>query len=156
MGSALSQALAEALRGTGEASHWLPKFSNAFTDVAGISGSSYVVSPDALSQGLADAVQALQATQTANGKTSESSWVATVGPRLQQAAIPVFDRREQLTPGAATCIRLVALCLAAEADTLHGRQLGDAFREIAAGVTLLEHRANGDDPATETIMLASE
>ena len=101
-------------------------------------------------------MQTLQATQTPHGKTSESSWVATVSRRLQETAIPVFDRQQQPTPGTATSIRLAALCLAAEADALEERQLGEAFRKIAAGVTLLERRANGADPATETIILASE
>ena len=33
-------------------------------------------------------------------------------------------------------------------------QLGGTFREIAAGVTLLERRATGQAVPTETIMLA--
>ena len=85
-----------------------------------------------------------------------SSWAATVAHRLQETASPVFNRQEQLTRDATTSIRLAALCLAAEADGLDQRELGEGFREIALGVTLLERRANGDDPAAETIILASE
>ena len=48
----------------------------------------------------------------------------------------------------------MALCLATEADVRDANQLGDTFREIAAGVTLLERRANGQTPPTETIILA--
>lgn len=51
----------------------------------------------------------------------------------------------------ATAIRLAALCLA---DVRKANQLGETFREIAAGVTLLERRATGQAIPTETIMLA--
>ena len=156
MGSALSRALLETLRDTRQASDWPAKFSRAFTDAVGISGNSYVVSPDTLSERLINAVQALQATQAPHGKTSESSWVTTVSRRLQETATPVFDRQQKPTPDIATPIRLAALCLAAEADVLDERQLGEEFRNIAVGVTLLERRTNGDNPVTEMILLASE
>jgi hypothetical protein len=54
-------------------------------------------------------------------------------------------------PGA---IRLAALCLSTDADSHQQRQLAELLREIAAGVTLLQHRHSGDLPATETIILA--
>jgi hypothetical protein len=44
--------------------------------------------------------------------------------------------------------------LAVEADAREANQLGDTFRELAAGVTLLERRATGQAVPTETIMLA--
>lgn len=50
----------------------------------------------------------------------------------------------------------VALCLAVEADIRDAKSLGDTFREIAAGVTLLERRSTGDAPVTESIVLAVE
>jgi NACHT domain len=155
MGSALSQALTEALRGK-PASNWPIEFSKVFAHVVGLSGNNYLVSPDTLAQRLTHATQTLAATQSSQGSTSESSWAAIVSRRLQQAAFPVFNRQEQLTRDAATSIRLAALCLAVEADALHHSGLGEDFRKIAAGITLLERRANGDDLATETIILASE
>jgi hypothetical protein len=33
-------------------------------------------------------------------------------------------------------------------------QVGDIYREIAANITLLERRANGQSPTTEAIILA--
>jgi len=57
---------------------------------------------------------------------------------------------------AATSIRIAALCLATEADERKQRELGEVFRDIAVGITLLERRANRDAPATEMIILASE
>jgi hypothetical protein len=124
--------------------------------VAGISGKTRLVSPDTLTQRITDAMQELRATQMPDHQTDSPSWAATVGRHLQETAIPIFNRQEQLTCADATCIRLAALCLAVEADALDQSELGEDFRKIAAGVTLIERRANGDDPATETIILASE
>jgi len=68
--------------------------------------------------------------------------------------LPIFTRQQPLTTHTTTAIRLAALCLAAEADAREANQLGDTFREIAAGVTLLQRRATGQAIPTETIMLA--
>ena len=155
MGSALSQALTEALRKDAPAASPV-EFAKAFTHVAGISAMTRLVSPDTLTQRITDATRALQATQMPYPRTGSPSWAATVGRHLQGTAIPVFNRQEQLTSAGATSIRLAALCLAVEADDLDQSKLGEDFRKIAAGVTLIERRANGDDPATETIILASE
>ena len=156
MGSALSHALGEALSDTGPA-HQLPtEFSRAFTDATGIVESRYAVSPDTLSTELMNAREALQAVQTLRGTASETSWTATVSRRLQEMAIPVFDRRQQITPNTATPIRLAALCLAGEAAALDEPKLGEVFRNISTSITLLERRANGTSTATETIFLASE
>jgi hypothetical protein len=46
--------------------------------------------------------------------------------------------------------------LAAEADDLGRKEIGDMFREVAVGITWLQKRACGDLPATEVIMLAAE
>ena len=132
------------------------EFARAFTHVAGISGTTRLVSPDTLPQRITDAMQALQATQMTHRRTDSPSWAATVGRRLQETAIPVFNRQEQLTSADATSIRLAALCLAVEAEDLDQSELGEDFRKIAAGVTLIERRANGDDPVTDKIILASE
>ncbi len=161
MGSALSRALTKALRERGETLALPVGFAKAFTHVAGIhvagiSGMTRLVSPDTLTQRITDAMQALRATQMPYRHTGSPSWAATVGRHLQETAIPVFNRQEQLTSAHATSIRLEALCLAVEADDLDQSELGEHFRRIAAGVTLIERRANGDDPATETIILASE
>ena len=114
------------------------------------------MSLDTLAGKTTDAVQALQAIVTSHSESARVPWALAVTRRLRQTAVAVFDRREQLTPSGATSVRLAALCLAAEADAQDQRQLGDAFREIAVGITLLERRTNGDDPAPETILLATE
>lgn len=155
MGLALSKALTEALRKR-PTDAWPAQFSKAFTHVTGISGVSRLVSPGTLAQRLTNAVQELQATQTPERSTGEPTWAVTVSRRLQETASAIFNRQKQPTPSDVTSIRLAALCLAAEADALNQSQLGEGFREIAAGITLLERWAGGDDPATGTIVLASE
>jgi hypothetical protein len=71
---------------------------------------------------------------------------------ISVAADAFFVRREQLTPVDATGIRLAALTLAAEANREH-RPSTDAFRTIAAGVTLLERRITGQ-PSREVLIVA--
>lgn len=83
-----------------------------------------------------------------------SSWTIDVANNFTNEALPVFQQEKQLTPAKATALRFIALCLASEADALDKKATGDQFRAIAAGLTLLERRANGDAPATETIVLA--
>jgi hypothetical protein len=80
-------------------------------------------------------------------------WTAVVAERLAPAVAPVLERRH--TPGNAewAALRLPALALAAEADALGHRATGDDLRSLAAGLTLLQQRAN-DRPRPETILLA--
>jgi hypothetical protein len=129
------------------------EFSMKFIDAAGIARSGYLVPLDTLAIQLANAVQAVAA-QDGHPETRTPSWAATVATRLQHTAAPVFERQQPLNPDVVTAIRLAVLSLAAEADSLGPHELGDTFREIAAGVTLLERRASGDHPATEMILLA--
>ena len=53
-------------------------------------------------------------------------------------------------------IRMAALCLAAEADGMERQDIGDQFRQVAAGITFLQHRMAAKRQATEVIMLAVE
>jgi hypothetical protein len=156
MGWALSQALTSALRRAADARAWPAEFSKEFAGLVDIADNGYLVSLDTLADKTIDAVQAFQAIVTSHSESAGVLWASAVAGRLRQTAVAVFDRREQLTPSGATFVRLAALCLAAEADAQDQRQLGDAFREIAVGITLLERRTSGDDPAPETILLATE
>jgi hypothetical protein len=85
-----------------------------------------------------------------------SAWPVIVAERLQLSAGRVFTRAERPTTGKATASRLAALCLAREADGMERTNIGDMFRQVAAGITLLERRATDQCPASETIMLAVE
>jgi hypothetical protein len=79
-----------------------------------------------------------------------------VAERLQQSAGPVFARAERPTTEKATAIRLAALCLASEADGIEHKDIGDMFRQVAVGITLLQRRAMNQWPTPEVIMLAVE
>jgi hypothetical protein len=82
-------------------------------------------------------------------------WASDIARMLEKIALPIVEKREAVTSDIATAIRIAALCLSAEADDIDLHDVGDAYRHIAAGITLMERRANGDAPVTETIMLAT-
>ncbi len=133
---------------------WSAEFAQVFVDETGIAKAHYVVAPDTLADKVHSGQQALvDLFGTPDGAASRP-WAHQVARNLQETALPIFTRQQPLTVDNATAIRLAALCLAAEADAREANQLGDTFREIAAGVTLLERRATGQAVPTETIMLA--
>ena len=70
MGRALSKALAEACLVPDTRSDWPAGFFKAFSGLVGISRNGYVVSPETLSQGLADAVQVFRETSVVGNKRS--------------------------------------------------------------------------------------
>ncbi|XVV02401.1 hypothetical protein ACQPW3_34315 [Actinosynnema sp. CA-248983] len=78
-------------------------------------------------------------------------WDVELPARLRAVAEPVFAGRRAVTPEPATAIRMGA--------ALPALDPGDAspdsrrYGRLAAGVTLLERRAAGDEPADETIVL---
>ena len=123
----------------------------------GFPETKYLISFDRLAQQLVTAIRELNVAITQRGDNSgSSSWVTTVSGRLEPAVVPIFRGRAQITPSTATSIRLPVLLLAAEADAIDRHDIGEKFRHIAAGITLLERRTKGDDPITETIFLSTE
>ncbi|TWP53254.1 NACHT domain-containing protein [Lentzea tibetensis] len=74
---------------------------------------------------------------------------------LVAAGTLVFERQIPLTQELAAHLRLMAMRLAVEADSVVP-DTGEVFRHIAAGVTLLQLRAEGKAPAPETIVLATD
>jgi hypothetical protein len=88
------------------------------------------------------------------GGGQATSWAATVAGHLAETAEPVFGRHRPLVPTDPIAIRLPALVLAAEADDHKMKSVGDAFRTIAAAITLLQRRDN-NQAACETLVLAS-
>lgn len=78
-------------------------------------------------------------------------WDMGLPNRLRAVAEPVFAGRRTVTPELATGIRVGAALLAADLD---GTRDSQRYWRMAAGVTLLERRATGKEPADETIILA--
>jgi hypothetical protein len=154
MGRSLSRALEAALRINGGASSWADMFTRALAAQVGIGDGSYLPAPHTLADKLTRAMKALGQVLAPQDAEAMPSWAITVAVYLAETAGPVFDRRECPAPTVATGIRLAALCLAGEADGLDRSEVGDMFREIAAGITLLELRYTDQRPATEVILLA--
>jgi hypothetical protein len=154
MGCALTHALTRVLHRNTSAATWLAKFAQELIDETGVAKADYVVSPDTLVDKVHSGHQALMNLFGPPDGAAPLPWAHQVVRNLQETALPIFTRQQRLTKDTATAIRIAALCLAAEADVRDAHQLGDTFREIAAGVTLLERRATGQAVPTETIMLA--
>lgn len=154
MGNALARALTHALRRDVSATTWPTEFVKEFIAATDIAKSTYVISPEILVDKLGRGHETLINLLGAPDGLTSPSWAHQIARNLQKISLPIFNGQQRLTMDTATAIRLAALCLAAEADVRHTNQLGDLFREIAAGVTLLERRATGQAALTETIMLA--
>jgi hypothetical protein len=150
----LTHALTRVLHRNTSAATWLAKFAQELIDETGVAKADYVVSPDTLVDKVHSGHQALMNLFGPPDGAAPLPWAHQVVRNLQETALPIFTRQQRLTKDTATAIRIAALCLAAEADVRDAHQLGDTFREIAAGVTLLERRATGQAVPTETIMLA--
>jgi hypothetical protein len=154
MGSALAHALTRALQQYTPKSRWPLEFAQEFIAETGIAKTRYVVSPDTLADKVQSGQQDLVNLLGSTDGAASLPWAHQVAINLQEIALPIFTRQQPLTKDTATTVRLAALCLAAEADARKANHLGNTFREIAAGVTLLERRATGKAVPTETIMLA--
>lgn len=156
LGNALSASLTQALRASrpnrpGDWCRFPTELTRSFIGSAGIEGADQRVAPDAL----ADKVRRGRGALAERRDRAGSRWAAEVARRLETISTPVFTRKEPVTGAAAAAIRIAALCLAAEADAGGDRASGDAFREVAAGITLLQRRADGQAQPSETILLVA-
>lgn len=144
LAGALSQALTKSEHvGEDDWTQLQAEFCHAFVAVARGTEAGHVVSPSSLAARLSRVSAALD--------ERASRWAGKVTARLERLAAPILARQQPLTPAAAAAIRVAALCLAVETEDV---ELGERFREIAAGITLLQRRASGDTLATEAIVLA--
>jgi hypothetical protein len=144
LGRALSRAQAGLLLAGTSAAAWAKDLAAALTAAAGAAAATAPKSPETLAGAISRARE----------KTTGPAWARQVATNLELESLPVFARQRTLTPNSATALRLAALCLAAEMRTEDRGELGAAFHEIAAGVTLLQRRASGQAPPTERIVLA--
>jgi hypothetical protein len=124
-----------------------------FLDETGVAGVDHIVPLDALAGHLQPGGGVFSA-RIPSASEGSLLWAGEVESRLVAIAVPIFRRQTPLTPETAAAIRMPALCLAAEADIRSMTGIGDKFRELAAGVTLIERRLDGRAPVTETILLA--
>jgi hypothetical protein len=129
------------------------------------------IDPDGLSAKLATAMNRFS--EESRGTQSEplAWWLRAVAERLRSEAGDRFTREMPTTPQVSTSVRLSALLLAGELNEVNKptswqytgptmsrpqSRAAKLFRDVAAGITWLERRHNGLEPARETIMLAIE
>lgn len=120
-----------------------------------IAETTYIVCLDTLADKVRSGREALfKIFRSPEDDVRSDSWADQVASNFAEIALPIFTRQHALTSDTATALRITALCLAAEADTRGTYLVGDTFREIAAGITLLERRSHHQTALTETILLA--
>ena len=159
MGRAFSNAVAGTLRSRVQTSEWGAKFAQAFIDAAGIAGDGHLTAdPETMGNTLREAAGNLEDIlgDEQGDRQKVPAWSGRLAGHLRRTAEPIFAGAERPTPDKAAAIRIAALCLAAETEAIRHQDIGDKFRRIAAGITLLERRSTGELQAAEVIMLAAE
>jgi hypothetical protein len=159
LGQAFSYAISGILRSSSSSQpdRWTSLFAAAFIDAAGVRKPGRLTADPAVMEAtLRDAVTKLTSLlhEKLINVPKAPSWHFAMTERLNHDARLIFARTERPTRAKATAIRMAALCLAAEADVMERKDIGDQFRLVAAGVTLLEFRASDKRRATEVVMLA--
>jgi hypothetical protein len=163
-GNALAQTLADALdsqatsQGSSDTARFQARFAGRLLELSAVPTTDRIVALDKLADQARTArsnlLRHLPAEQSPPG--AATPWALEVAGRLEGMAVPVFTRQQRPDQQTAAAIRLAALCLATEAHRLDdgGAALGEQFQELAAGITLLERRCNGQPRPTETILAA--
>ena len=151
----LSVTLEQALTEADSALNWPDRFSNALMRGTDDHAEFYPLAPDALAGKLAQAVGTITRRRQ-RSQSPWSNWATFTAMRLADNAGPVFRRQQRATPDIAIGIRLAALCLAREAVGRGRADVVALLREVAAGITWLERRHGGEDPAPEVIFLATD
>lgn len=156
VGRALSSTLYDTFRqDTKDAEQRTRVFASMFLRNTGAAEYDRVVDLDSLGDSLRQARLELRTILFEAG-LSRMSWAAPVADRLDAFLVSHVSGRTPLLAEDACAARIVALILAAEAAWHAGNEAGNLYREVAAGVTLLERRAAGRVPAEETIYLAED
>jgi hypothetical protein len=145
----------------------LDPFSSRLIAESGITTSTYDVSLDSLADQVRIARETLRRAQDhltdhsvskSFTERSVTPWADEVAKWLEDTAVPIFTRRMPVDPETAAAIRLAALCLAGEVCGESSDEIdpsvGLQFRQIVAGITLLERRLSGQVAPTETILVA--
>ena len=153
----LSDAIERTFHDARRPDDWLAMLTAAYIEIVGLDMErDLTFDPDTLASKLAQTVEIFRESLIGQDRLSESLWLATLAERLERYVESVFSRAEPVAAEKAVAIRLAALCLAQAADGMKKWEVAHVFRLIAAGITLLERRASGAQPATEAIMLAVE
>ena len=132
LGRAFSEAFMATLQTSSHSNGWTARFTEAFIDVVGVGLEGHLTAdPESLEATLRETLEKLADTLRgkAGARLSYFSWPFTMAERLTCNARPIFSRAELPSPEKATAIRMAALCLAAEADGLERKDIGDGLRQ---------------------------
>ena len=129
------------------------RFARQFAEIAAIGSGDYGVAPDSLADTTRSALTQLNE-QLGDARRAESAWAGRVSDRFASLMEGVLVREQRVEAPIGLSLRIMALCLAVEADALGLRAVGHDFRQIAAAVTWLQLRHSGAEPAIEAIVLA--
>jgi NACHT domain len=81
------------------------------------------------------------------------TWQVATADRLAASGEKIFSRETHIDSASATEMRLAALALAEAADRTCGANVGDGFRTLAAGITLLERRTENPESLESLILV---
>ncbi|WP_367136059.1 NACHT domain-containing NTPase [Saccharothrix sp. HUAS TT1] len=126
-----------------------PEKARAFIDRSRIHERDHIISPE-------NTARLMRSVEPRLSRGTRSYLNNEVKEVVWSIGHPTIAGARPMTPEIATVLRVHALCLAIEADEGGAEKVGDTFRRIAAGVTLLERRADGRAPVNETILLATD
>ena len=152
-GVAVSRALARTLRESAtDRGTWSEDFGAAFQTEITPDDGSVTVTPDTL----------LCVVDETDGErlgsftpAPEQTWRRDTATILERLVLVVVHRQATLTTEFSRGMRLAALCLAAEATRRGDVELAGSYHRIAAGVLLLQRRADATSIPDETILLAT-
>ncbi|HEX3590374.1 MAG TPA: NACHT domain-containing protein [Pseudonocardiaceae bacterium] len=149
-GVAVTRALARTLRESAtDRGTWSEDFGAAFQSEITPDDGSVTVTPDTLLCALDETYHE----RLAPGR--EQTWWRDTAALLERLILMVAHRETALTTDFSRAMRLAALCLAAEAARHGDTELADSYYRIAAGVLLLQRRADATSIPDETILLAT-
>ncbi len=129
-------------------------FGKSFIDIEANRIADFSLSPDLLTT-IAHRATARLAARLNQDRFATSEWTLQLIGRFEGLAKVILLREQLITPSAVCALRIMALCLAAQADAFQVLEAGDDFRVIAAGISWIERRLAGEDEPTETVILAA-
>ena len=124
-----------------------------FGDVTAVGADGYDMPPDLLAPAVRHAIGRLKAGWS-ESRAPRSWWAGLIADRFDSPMERILLREQPVQEPVGLLLRIMTLCLAAEASALDDRDLADEFRQIVSGIAWLELRHRGVDPAVETIVLA--
>jgi NACHT domain len=157
LGTALSRTLAlpaEAFENNDSFRASSEMFARNFAELTIGRHADYTVPPDSLKDISGRVITAFAEKLDHNRSISFARTLKLIG-RFENRMETVFSRERPITAGTASGLRIMSLCLAAQADAFQAPEIGDEFRRIAAGITWIERRLTGADESSEAIVLAT-